>query len=76
MSSFTCPLVSLGASQHGWAPLHVAAYYGHADTVGVLLASGAGISLKDPLGATPLALARDQRHTEVEVLLRAAGAVE
>lgn len=60
--------------QHGWPPLHVAAFYGHAEAAEALLDGGADHSMADPAGVTALALARDQRRPTVEAALRAAGA--
>jgi ankyrin repeat protein len=41
----------------GWTPLHIAARYGRKDVAELLLASGADVNARDPLGETPLLLA-------------------
>ena len=46
----------------GYTPLHLAALYGHTDTVATLLAHQADISAKTSLGYTPLYYACQEGH--------------
>lgn len=56
--------------------LHRAVDGGHEDVVRFLLNKGADVSLKDPLGRTPMVLALPKNNTRVVALLKAHGAVE
>lgn len=47
------------------AAVHVAAWDGHADVIGLLLAAGADVNKPGPEGETPLLLAADGGHYEV-----------
>lgn len=55
----------------GWSALHVAAAYGKASVVGLLLANGADINALDARGKTPLQLADENGAEDVARLLRA-----
>ena len=50
---------------------HVAAYRGHVDTAGVLLAAGAKANEQTPKGYTALSMAAEKGHTELGPLLLA-----
>jgi len=56
--------------------LHKAVDGGHEDVVRFLLDKGADVSLKDPLGRTPMALALARNNARMAELLKAHGAVE
>jgi ankyrin repeat protein len=60
--------------QSGVTALMYAADRGKAHFVKVLLAKGADVNAKDASGGTALRAARDAKHTEVEAILKAAGA--
>ncbi|KAI8506736.1 hypothetical protein Bbelb_151770 [Branchiostoma belcheri] len=55
-------------------PLHLAAYYGHHETVSVLLTAGADVNARDRLVHTPLHWAARNGHHETVSALLAAGA--
>src|SRR5919204_5779321 len=59
------PATVNGYSPDGWTPLHLAAFFGHAKIVELLLAHGADVTVrsKNPNGNTPLhaALAANQK---------------
>ncbi len=55
-------------------PLHDAAYNGHNDVVELLIANGAEVNGKNPLGVVPLHSAASQDQTETVKLLVANGA--
>ena len=57
-------------------PLLIAARSGHADVVELLIAKGADVNVPDNQGLTPLAMAKQGKHTEVVNVLRQHGAVE
>ncbi|MDR2365374.1 MAG: ankyrin repeat domain-containing protein [Zoogloeaceae bacterium] len=57
-----------------WSALHYAAFSGHADLVGDLLARGADIDARNPGGATPLMMAIYDGKQEVARLLIERGA--
>lgn len=52
-----------------YMPLHYAARSGRVEVAKLLLAAKATVELKDIDGKTPLDLARQQGHTEIENLL-------
>lgn len=56
--------------------LHKAVGGGHEDVVRFLLDKGADVSLKDPLGRTPMILALPKNNAGIVELLKAYGAVE
>jgi ankyrin repeat protein len=60
----------------GWTPLHLAAFFGHLDSVALLLASGAAVGAvsRNSLTNTPLHAATAGRHADVAVALLRAGA--
>ncbi|KAK0210996.1 L-asparaginase [Desarmillaria ectypa] len=58
----------------GRSPLHIAALNGHAESVNLLLQSGALVHLRDTLGHTPLYYAARQGHRGVVGVLIQAGA--
>lgn len=63
------------AADHGWTPLHTAAFAGHAALARTLLAAGASVHAEvwETSGATPLAYALFYAHDEAaEVLARSA----
>jgi hypothetical protein len=64
-------LVSNGAkiSQPGWAPLHYAAFEGHADVIKYLLEKGADKNSLGPNGFSPLMLAVRGNHVEAARIL-------
>jgi ankyrin repeat protein len=63
-------------SADGWTPLHLAAYFGHAKIVEVLIAHDAVVAARsnNPSGNTPLHAALAGNHTYVAGLLIGAGA--
>jgi hypothetical protein len=67
----------LDALQYKWmvvsAPM-ASAFYGHADTVKLLLARDAHVNVKDEHGWTALMIAEDQSHQDIVSLLKQAGA--
>ena len=52
-----------------WAPLHFAAYEGHADVVGLLVASGAIPDVQDSQGDTPESWALDWENFKCAMIL-------
>jgi RNA polymerase sigma factor (sigma-70 family) len=52
------------------APLHLAAWWGHTETVRLLLAHGADPTAQDWQGKTPLERARQHGHAETAAVLR------
>uniref|UniRef100_H9GCQ0 Ankyrin repeat domain 27 n=1 Tax=Anolis carolinensis TaxID=28377 RepID=H9GCQ0_ANOCA len=65
---FRSPTNGLGVdvtNQDAQTPLHVAALYGHADLVALLLKRGADVGAKDASHAVPLHLACQNGHLEV-----------
>jgi ankyrin repeat protein len=62
----------------GFTPLHLAAYFGHAEAAALLLDRGADVAARSKnrrlFGLTPLASAAAGRHAEVVELLLARGA--
>jgi ankyrin repeat protein len=60
----------------GWTPLHLAAFFGHAESVRLLLAAGAKVDAvsDNTLKNTPLHAATAGRHAEVALTLLHAGA--
>lgn len=71
-------LLAVGAdpagSESGRTALHVAAQFGDAELVGLLLERGADPNAVEPSGATPLEVALRQNHEEVAARLRRGGA--
>ena len=59
------------ANALGETALHVAAWDGYADVISALLAAGASLNKTGPEGETPLLLAADGGHIEVENCRRA-----
>ena len=57
------------ANALGESPLHVASWDGHADTVSMLVAAGAPVNKPGPEGETPLLLAADGGHLEVQATM-------
>ena len=67
----------IGARSHdGWTPLHMAAYFGHADVAQLLLERGASLTARsaNELGNTPLHSALAGRRYELVELLGRSGA--
>lgn len=62
------------ADDDGWAALHYAAWYGHVDAVGVLLAAGADVNVRNGAQATPLHFAAGAGRVAVVRALLQAGA--
>ncbi|KAL6713991.1 hypothetical protein ACLMJK_008485 [Lecanora helva] len=62
-------------NQEGTA-LHKAAERGDIEMARVLLDQGAGIEVKDPVGRTPLARAREKGEDEMAVFLKSMGATD
>lgn len=60
----------------GWTPLHLAAHYGHPETVAILLHNNAPVDIRstNQMANTPLHAALAGRRTEVVKILVAAGA--
>ena len=60
----------------GWTPLHLAAHYGHADTVSLLLHNNAPVDIRstNPMTNTPLHAALAGRRNDVSKMLIDAGA--
>jgi ankyrin repeat protein len=60
----------------GWTPLHLAAFFGHVESAGVLLEAGADVHAvsRNSLTNTPLHAATAGKHTEVALMLLASGA--
>jgi ankyrin repeat protein len=52
-----------------WSPLHFAAYEGHADVVGLLVASGAIPDVQDSQGDTPESWALDWENFKCAMIL-------
>ncbi|CAF1678437.1 unnamed protein product, partial [Adineta ricciae] len=67
------PLNTLDHS--GWSPLHLAAGHNNLDMVTLLLSRGADVNIKDSIGNTPLAWAREMNATDVINELEKRGAV-
>ena len=63
-----------GYSGDGWTPLHLAAFFGHAKIVELLIAQGADVHAPNGEAKTPLTLATEKNHREVAALLRRHGA--
>jgi len=57
--------------EDGWTALHLAAYYGHPEAVGILLARGADVNLRstNSMENTPLHAAVAGRHFDVVKVL-------
>jgi ankyrin repeat protein len=55
-------------------PLHLAAMRGLVDQAGLLIEHGDDVNGKDLFGMTPLMVAQQMRHTEMEIFLRSKGA--
>jgi ankyrin repeat protein len=60
----------------GWTPLHLAAHYGHAKTVSVLLHNNTPVDIRstNPMANTPLHAALAGRRNDVSKMLIEAGA--
>jgi ankyrin repeat protein len=60
----------------GWTPLHLAAHYGHADIVSIMLHNNAPVDIRstNTMANTPLHAALAGRRTDVSKLLIDAGA--
>lgn len=63
-------------SYDGWTPLHLAAFFGHADAARLLLAAGADVGAvsQNSLTNTPLHAATAGKHAEIALLLLERGA--
>ena len=59
-----------------WMPLHSAVKKGYKDIVGLLVANGASIDVRDGGGQTPLQRAKDDGLTEIADIFRKHGAKE
>jgi ankyrin repeat protein len=58
----------------GGTPLAHAAWFGHVDTVKLLIEKGADLNAKKNDGGTPVLLATWNKHPEVAEILKKAGA--
>ena len=65
-----------GVAYDGWTPLHLASFFGHLETVRILLDEGAAVGAvsRNSLSNTPLHAATAGRHADVALLLLANGA--
>jgi len=64
----------VNAADNGlWTPLHVAAYRGHENICGALIAAGAHLHAVDSRGATPLMLAQQKHPAKTSMLDLLAG---
>lgn len=63
-----------GRDQHGWTPLHRAAFKGHTEAVRLLIDKGAEIDAKDEDGYTALHCAAESGQADVIELLVKKGA--
>jgi len=68
------PRIVDAKNNHGWTPLVLAAYYGNAEIVKLLIAAGAQIDAQDNIGWTPLMYATRKGHAAMIYLLIAADA--
>jgi F-type H+-transporting ATPase subunit beta len=78
--AITQRLLNAGASpgatdEAGHTPLHLAAYYGDAESAKALIDDGAPIMLKDAGGRTALDWAIHRQREDIEALLKAKGAI-
>lgn len=58
----------------GWSSLHIAARNGDAEIVRALIQHGANVTARLPDGNTALRWAQIQKHTDIEKILKEAGA--
>jgi hypothetical protein len=65
-----------GLAPNGFSPLMLAARSGQLEAARVLLYEDADLTVKGPKGETALGIARERKNTELEALIRRAGAVE
>lgn len=56
-------------SNHGWTPLHLAAYFGHRDVAEYLIKNGANVNVVNDAGDTPLHKAAYTAREELVLLL-------
>ncbi|XP_046584342.1 oxysterol-binding protein-related protein 1-like [Haliotis rubra] len=61
-------------STRGWTPLHLASYFGHYDTVKILLENGADLNIVNTVGDTPLHQAAHTAREQVLTVLLEYGA--
>ncbi|CAE1172053.1 OSBPL1_2 [Acanthosepion pharaonis] len=61
-------------SNKGWSPLHLAAYFGHAEVVKLLLEAGAEVNVQNDMGDTPLHRAAYTAREDIVMLLLSHGA--
>jgi len=61
------------ADVNGWTPLHSAAFYGHSEICGVLIAAGVRLDAVDSYGTTPLMLAQQKDPSKTALLDLLAG---
>ena len=65
-----------GLAPNGYTPLMLAAMTSQVETARVLLYEDVDLSIRSPKGQTALGIAKDQKSSEMETLLRRAGVVE
>jgi len=61
------------ADSRGWTPLHAAAYYGHENVCGSLIAAGARLDVVDTRDRTPLMFAQQKHPAKTAMLDLLAG---
>lgn len=63
------------ANYKGWSALMLTAYYGRTEMARALIAKKANVNFRTPQGWTAMSIARENKRTEIEKMLFAAGAV-